>query len=111
MITDMLVACKRQSKSSASSDYGGKNDAYSDGATIQCGIYQRQQVEIDVAGQRSLKTVYDVVTVDTVLATGELIKRTSDSAVFRITSASVGCAAPGLASIAYKQAAAEKVTT
>jgi hypothetical protein len=111
MITDMFTTFKRQTKSTSSSDYGGKNPAYTDGASFNACAAQNTSNEMKIAEQNGAKTLYDIITVDTLLVKDELIKRVSDSAIFRVTSDSVGCVAPTLASIAYKQATAERVVT
>jgi len=109
MITDMFESFKMVTVKSTPSDFGGTTETYTDGDAFTAGVAVNQSLEMKIAEQNGVKTVYDIITLGTQLTHGDLIKRVSDSAIFRITSDSAGCVAPTLASIAYKQASAERV--
>lgn len=114
MITDMFTTFKRQTRSTTTSDYGGDKETYVDGASFQACAAQNNaftSLEMWIAEQKGAKAVFSIITVSDSLTHNEIIKRVSDGALFRITSDSVGCVAPSIASIAYQQATAERVDT
>jgi hypothetical protein len=113
MLTDFFESFKyRTLTTTPSSDFGGKNPSYADGTTFSAGVFLNNSAEMRIAYQNGMKKQFTVVLPDGVTLThGMLIKRVSDSMIFRITADSADAHTPIIAELQYSYVTAEVMET
>ena len=109
LLDKMKDACVMMVKTSVSDGMGGFIVSWVDGASFDAVIRKDSAPEIRVAEQQGVDEQFTViVSKSTTLAFGDVFKRVSDGAIFRMTSNTLDAAAPGVSSVQIAKGTAER---
>ena len=108
LLTDAMVDCVIMDKTTVADGYGGVTTTWADGAKIKAAIVANTPSADVRAQQLGITTVYTVTTERTVvLRFNDVIKRSSDSKLFRVTSNGDDKATPVSATLDMRVVTAE----
>ena len=103
----MMQPCVMRVKTSVPDTEGGQRVTWADGGTLQAAIVKDTDFASRMA-QKSTETATYTLTTAQPLGFHAVVKRVSDGAVFRVTSADTDSAPPAEASFAFYQVTAER---
>lgn len=109
LIDSMMEDCCLVEKTRVSDGAGGFTTTYTDGVHFNAAITLDSSIEAMVAQKQGVSSAYTITTKKaTILDYHDIVKRTSDSRQFRVTSDGVDKFTPNTAGLDIRQVTAEK---
>lgn len=109
LLTQMMDECRIMNRSRTDDGYGGYTEAWTEGATFRAAIAKQSSPEQEIAEKQGLSETFTVVVgQDFSLDYHEVFKRTSDGAIFRVTSRTVDSTAHPASTVKIAKVTAER---
>ena len=108
LLSDQMVDCYFMVKTKEPDGYGGTIDTYTEGTEIKAAIVLDSSLQARIASKDGFKDLYTIITSKgTTLAFNDVIKRKSDSRMFRVKSDGTDKKTPNSASLDMRAVSAE----
>lgn len=110
MLSDFFEDFILQNRVAAPDGFGGVNWTYTDGVPFKAGISLDNSTEAKIAYKNGLRAIYTIVCRKVMnLSQDDVVKRTKDNRLYRITSNSADMETPSVAVEQYHQVTAEVI--
>ena len=103
----MQTPCVHMVRSDAPDGIGGNTHTWTDGGGFEAAIVKNNSTEMKIAEQNGLREMYTVTTTEP-LAYQDVIKRTADGMILRVTSRDTDSRPPEEATFDFRQVTAER---
>lgn len=109
LLTDAMESCTMLDKTTASDGRGGFITTWKDGAAIQAAIVHESSMQARIAEAQGVTSTYTITTTKAVnLQYHDVLRRESDSKIFRVTSDGDDKKTPASAGLNMRQVSAEE---
>lgn len=109
LLETMMEDCCFLDKVRRDDPYGGYETVWQEGANFKATVIKNSTTEAQIAEKEGIEEIFTIVTKKSaMLDFGDVIKRKSDNAIFRVTSRAVDSTAPAVSTVQIAKVSAER---